>query len=95
MLLHAQRLWPEYISTMLWPFALLVAADRINNMNVDINGLTPEIKFSQVAGPTVRLQSYHTFGCPELKRLWMTVDLSQLLMFQCLMSRLVIRRAPC
>ena len=25
MLLHAQRYWPEYISTMLWPFALLAA----------------------------------------------------------------------
>ena len=38
-LLHAQRLWPGYISTMLWPFALLAAANRINNMHVDINGL--------------------------------------------------------
>ena len=46
MLLHAQRLWPEYISTMLWPFALLAAADHINNIHVDINGLTPEMKFS-------------------------------------------------
>ena len=64
MLLHAQRLWPEYISTMLWPFALLAAGDGINNMHVDIDGLTPDIKFSQVTGPAVRLQNYHTFGCP-------------------------------
>ena len=64
MLLHAQRLWPEYISAMLWLFALLTAADRINNMHVDINRLTPEMKFSQVAGSTVRLQNYYTFGCP-------------------------------
>ena len=64
MLLHAQRLWPEYISTMLWPFALLAAADHINNIHVDINGLTPEMKFSQVAGSAVRVQNYHTFGCP-------------------------------
>ena len=33
-------------------------------MHVDIHGLAPEIKSSQVAGPTVRLQNYHTFGCP-------------------------------
>ena len=64
MILHAQRLWPEYISTMLWPFALMAAADRINNMHVDINGLTPEMNFSKVAGSTVQLQNCHTFGCP-------------------------------
>ena len=27
LLLHAQRHWPEYVTTMLWPFALLAAAD--------------------------------------------------------------------
>ena len=64
MLLQAQCLWPEYISTMSWPFALLAAADRINNMHVDINGMEPEMIFSQVAGSTVQLQNYHTFGCP-------------------------------
>ena len=41
LLLHAQRHWPEYISTMLWPLALLAAADRINNLHVDLDGMTP------------------------------------------------------
>ena len=27
---HAQNYWPEYISTMLWQFALKVAQDRLN-----------------------------------------------------------------
>ena len=49
MLLHVQRLWPEHNSTMLWSFALIATADCIKNMHVDINGLTPEMKFSQVA----------------------------------------------
>ncbi|KAL7464148.1 hypothetical protein ACHAXS_004483 [Conticribra weissflogii] len=29
-LLHAQRHWPEYITTMLWPLALRAAQDRMN-----------------------------------------------------------------
>ena len=49
---------------MLWPFALMAAADRINNMHVDSNGLTPEMKCSQAAASTVRLQNYHAFRRP-------------------------------
>ncbi len=32
MLLHAKRMLPEYISTILWPFALKCAEDRMNNL---------------------------------------------------------------
>ena len=63
MLLHAQRR-PEYITTMLWLFALLAAADRMNNLHIDIEGNTPEMKFSKVSGSTTRLGNFHTFGCP-------------------------------
>ena len=48
----------------MWPFALLAAADRMNNLHVDLNGNTPEMKFSQATGVTTRLKNYHTFGCP-------------------------------
>eukprot|EP00957_Ditylum_brightwellii_P204610 15340125-Ditylum_brightwellii.AAC.2 len=27
LLLHSKHYWPEYITVMLWPFALLAAAD--------------------------------------------------------------------
>ena len=64
MLLHAQRYWPEYISTILWPFALMAAADRMNNLHIDLKGLTPEMKFSQAITSSVKLKNYHTFGCP-------------------------------
>ena len=64
MLLHAQRYWPEYISTILWPFALMAAADRMNNLHIDLKGLTPEMKFSQAIASSVKLKNYHTFGCP-------------------------------
>ncbi|KAL7463725.1 hypothetical protein ACHAXS_009080, partial [Conticribra weissflogii] len=32
LLLHAQRHWPEYITTMLWPLALKAAQDRMNQL---------------------------------------------------------------
>jgi hypothetical protein len=31
LLLHAKRMLPEYISTIMWPFALKCAEDRLNN----------------------------------------------------------------
>ena len=64
LLLHAQRHWPEYISTMLCPLALLAAADRLNHLHVDTEGQTPEMKFSDAAGSVTRLKDFHTFGCP-------------------------------
>ena len=64
MLLHAQRHWPEYITTMLWPFALLAAADQMNNLRIDEHGNTPQMRFSKVSGHKTRLSNFHTFGCP-------------------------------
>ena len=64
MILHAQRHWPEYVSSILWPYALLAAADRMDNLHVDLDGITPEMKFSKVCGSPTRLKDYHTFGCP-------------------------------
>ncbi len=41
MLLHAKRMLPEYISTILWPFALKCAEDRMNNLVHQADGQTP------------------------------------------------------
>ncbi len=64
LLLHAQRHWPEYITTMLWPFALRAAQDRMNQLTVSLKGTTPEMEFSDVASATLRLRDCHTWGCP-------------------------------
>ena len=64
LLVHAQSRWPEYITTMLWPFALKAAADRKNQLNMDLEGNTPDMKFSDVATKSLRLKDFHTFGCP-------------------------------
>ncbi len=55
LLLHAQRHWPEYITTMLWPFALKAAQDRLNQLSVDLDGRTPDMVFSDVAAAVLRL----------------------------------------
>ena len=59
-LLHATILWPETVSTMLWPFYFKVAN---NSLEMDEDRKTPEkIRFG------VELQicptDYHTWGCP-------------------------------
>ena len=41
LVLHAQHYWTEYITTMLWPFALVSSADRMKNLHIDMNGKTP------------------------------------------------------
>ncbi|KAL7447611.1 hypothetical protein ACHAXS_000010 [Conticribra weissflogii] len=64
LLLHAQRHWPEYITTMLWPLALKAAQDRMNQLTVDLDSKTPEMKFSNVALATIHLRDCHTWGCP-------------------------------
>jgi hypothetical protein len=54
----------EYISIILWPFAIKCAEDWIHNLHVDIDGLTAEMRFSNSPIATVDLRNFHTFGCP-------------------------------
>lgn len=64
LLVHAQDHWHEYITTILWPFALKAAQDRLNQLNVGLDGKTPDMKFSGVAAMALSLRDFHTFGCP-------------------------------
>ena len=49
LLVHAQNYWPEYITTMLWKFALKAAQDRMNQLNINLEGKTPDMILSGVA----------------------------------------------
>ena len=64
LVLHAQRHWPEYTTTMFWPFSLVAAADIMNNLHVDMHGQTLEMKFSNNIGSSTRLIRFHKFGWP-------------------------------
>jgi len=67
LLIHAQRHWPEYISTMLWPFALKAAAYQINHLRINSNGLSPMARMLNLQDPqdcVIEESIFHTFGCP-------------------------------
>ena len=64
LLLHAMRFWPEYITIMMWPFAAKCAQERMNNLHVNLDNESPDMRFSNVKAVNVQLKHYHTFGCP-------------------------------
>ena len=49
---------------MLWPFALKAAQDCLNQLNVNLDGTTPDMRFYGVAANNLRLWDFHTFGYP-------------------------------
>ena len=63
LLLHTQRHWPEYITTMLWPLALKAASDRMNKLSFNDSLESP---LSRISGVTndIDTNAFHTWGCP-------------------------------
>ena len=49
---------------MLWTFSLVASADIMNNLLVDMNGKTPEVKISDTIGSTTWLSNFHIFRFP-------------------------------
>ena len=67
LLLHVQgHYWSEYITTILWPFALKIklAQDRWNQLSMGFDEKTPNMKLSYMDSESWRLAGFHTFGCP-------------------------------
>ena len=62
-LLHAQRNWPDAISSLLWPFAWLETEFRYNHLALDSSGRSP---FHRHTGSDIRpdLSTLHPLGCP-------------------------------
>ena len=48
---------------MLWTFALKTTAERHNRLKIDINGVTPNKRFSGIR-TTMNLKDEHPWGCP-------------------------------
>ena len=63
LLLHAQRRWPEAISTTLRPYALKAANDSRNNAPTRKNDTCPISRFSETAR-VPKIYNQHHFGCP-------------------------------
>ena len=63
MLLHAKERWPGAISLSLWPYALILTNEIMNNLPDESDGSSKIERFSRVQVNS-RLQDWHTFGCP-------------------------------
>ena len=61
-LLHAKRLWPEAITTMLWLLGKYYVECH-NHFHLDDNGKSPLMKFSKV-DEMPSAADFHPFGCP-------------------------------
>jgi hypothetical protein len=63
LLLHAKQMLPEYISTILWPFALKCCKDWLNNLTHHADGQTPYQTIAGLESSKIILSNFHTFGC--------------------------------
>jgi hypothetical protein len=64
LLLHAKRHWPDYITTMLWTFALKEAAYCLNRHSLQSDGQSCEATFFKVDKGLFDPTTYHVFGSP-------------------------------
>jgi hypothetical protein len=64
LLLHAKRMFPEYISTILWLFAVKCYEDRMNHLVHHANDRTPFEMPAGLDSVPIRISDFHTFGCP-------------------------------
>ncbi len=64
LLLHVKRLFPEYISTILWPFATKCYEDRLNNLVHRADGRTPYETLANLDAALINTSNFHSFGCP-------------------------------
>jgi hypothetical protein len=62
LLLHGKIMLPEYISTILWPFALKCTEDRLNNPVHQADGCTPYQTIASLEASKIKLSDFHTFG---------------------------------
>ena len=63
LLLHGIRMWPQMIDDMFWPFSMKCLAKRLNSLQVDILGMTPEYILHGVEVQYIPVKSYHTPFC--------------------------------
>ena len=64
LLLHGMRMWPQMIDSMFWPFAFKAMAERINSLQINSDGSTPESILHGVKIEEIPVKSFHTLFCP-------------------------------
>ena len=63
-MLHVRSMWPNMIDEMFWPFSIKDLAERLNILQVDLTGQTPESILHCVEIEDIPVNSYHTLLCP-------------------------------
>jgi len=64
LLLHGMRMWPQMIDSMFWPFAFKAMAERLNSLQLNSKGETPESLLHGVKVEEIPVKSFHTLFCP-------------------------------
>ena len=64
LLLHAKRHWPDYITTMMWPFALKEAAYCLNRLSLGSDGRSCEATFFNIDADLFDPATLHVLGSP-------------------------------
>jgi hypothetical protein len=64
LLLHAKQHWPDYNTTMMWPFALKEAAFWLNRLSLRSDGRTCKVTFFNIYKDLFDPTTLHVFGSP-------------------------------
>ncbi len=64
LLLHMKQMLPEYVSTILWPFALKCCKDCLNNLVHCADNQKPYKLLAGLESSKIIMSKFHTFGCP-------------------------------
>jgi hypothetical protein len=59
-----KRMLLEYITNILWTFALKCYEDRMNNLVHRTDGQTPYQALLGLGAALINIKNFHTFGCP-------------------------------
>ncbi len=64
LLLHAKQHWPDYITTMMWPFALIEATFWLNRLSLRSDGCSCKVTFFNIDKDLFDPTTLHVFGSP-------------------------------
>ena len=64
LLLHGMRHWPQMVDSLFWLFVIKAMAERMNSLQVDLEGQTPESIMYGVDLKTIPVKNFHILFCP-------------------------------
>ncbi len=64
LLIHGMQMWPQMIDFMFWLSAMKAMTDRMNSIQIYLNGSTPESIMYGIQEKDTPVKSFHTLFCP-------------------------------